>query len=54
LQIQGLPADYVTNRNDYIEAVTREDVARVARRLMDSDALRFVVVGRPEGVVSTD
>jgi zinc protease len=54
LQIQGLPADYVTNRNDYIEAVTREDVARVARRLMDADALRFVVVGRPEGVVATD
>ena len=50
MQMQGLPRDYVNTRNAKVEAVTREDVARVAKRLLDADALRFVVVGRPVGV----
>jgi zinc protease len=54
MQAQGLPIDYVARRNGYIEAVTAEDVARVAARLLRPEDLRFVVVGRPEGLVSTD
>jgi zinc protease len=50
----GLGTDYVNERNAMVEAVTREDVARVARRLLRPDALSFVVVGRPEGVAATD
>jgi zinc protease len=50
LQMIGLPRDYVVNRNAYVEAVTSEDVQRVAGRLMDADALTFVVVGEPEGL----
>ncbi len=53
MQMQGLPIDYVTNRNAYIEAVTVEDIARVAARILRADDLRFVVVGRPEGLETT-
>ncbi len=50
MQADGLPIDYVETRNDKVMAVTLEDITRVARRLLDADGLRFVVVGRPEGV----
>ncbi|MGR3377140.1 M16 family metallopeptidase [Salipiger abyssi] len=50
MQMDGLTPDYVTTRNDHIEAVTAEDIARVATRLLQPDALRFVVVGQPEGL----
>ncbi len=50
MQMIGLPPDYVINRNDYIEAVTLEDVNRVASELLDAEALHFVVVGKPEGL----
>lgn len=54
MQMQDLPIDYPITRNDKINAVTLEDVNRVAKHLMQPDALRFVVVGKPEGLVSTD
>jgi len=36
-----------------VEAVTLEDVRAIAARLLDPDALHFVVVGRPEGLETT-
>jgi zinc protease len=54
LMTAGLGTDYVNERNALVEAVTVEDLARVARRLLRPDALTFVVVGRPEGVAATD
>jgi zinc protease len=54
MQSQGLPASYVETRNDEIEAVTLEDVRRVASRLLDPEALTFVVVGRPEGIEASN
>jgi zinc protease len=53
-QTNGFPIDYPQNRNSYVEAVTKDDVARVAKRILKSGDLRFVVVGRPDGVTSTD
>ena len=50
MQSDDMPVDYVTNRNSYIEAVTLEDVRRVAARLLDPEALHFVVVGQPQGL----
>ncbi|HRO16096.1 MAG TPA: pitrilysin family protein, partial [Paracoccus sp. (in: a-proteobacteria)] len=50
MQLMGLPRDYVNTRNASIEAVTAGDVQRVAQRLLDSGKLRFVMVGRPEGM----
>ena len=52
MQMEGLPIDYVENRNALVEAVTAEDVRRVAARFLNPAALHFVVVGRPEGLAS--
>ncbi|MFP3384686.1 M16 family metallopeptidase [Tritonibacter sp. SIMBA_163] len=54
MQMDDLPTDYVLTRNEKIDAVTLEDVNRVARELLDPDGLRFVVVGEPVGLKSTD
>ncbi|MCJ1902711.1 MULTISPECIES: M16 family metallopeptidase [Paracoccus] len=54
MQLIGLPADYVNTRNGKIEAVTAADVQRVAQRLLHSDQIRFVLVGRPEGIDATN
>lgn len=54
MQMQGLPSDYVYNRNAYIEAVTLDDVKRVAAKWLKPEDLRFVVVGQPTGLSPTD
>jgi zinc protease len=50
LQIAGLGPDYANERNALVEAVTPEDLERIARRLLDPEALSFVVVGQPQGL----
>ncbi|WP_376877762.1 M16 family metallopeptidase [Albirhodobacter sp. R86504] len=50
MQMDGYPIDYPAGRNAKIEAVTAEDVAAVSKRLLNKDALRFVIVGQPEGL----
>jgi len=50
MQMIGLPPDYVINRNDFINAVTLEDINRVAAELLRPDDLHFVVVGQPVGL----
>ncbi len=50
MQMTPLPIDYIQTRNAEIEALTLDDVNRVAARIYDPDALHFVVVGRPEGL----
>ncbi|MFP7569676.1 M16 family metallopeptidase [Marivita sp. S2033] len=50
MQMDGLPTEYVTTRNDMIEALTLDDIKRVAARILKPEALRFVVVGQPEGL----
>ena len=54
MQLIGLPADYPKTRNDKVNAVTLEDVKRVAATLFRPDDLRFVIVGQPAGVQATD
>ena len=53
MQLQGLPIDYTATRNDKVNAVTLDDVNRVARELLDPDNLHFVVVGKPDGLESS-
>jgi len=50
MQHQGLPRDYINTRNARVEAVTMEDIRRVAAHLLNADGLRFVVVGQPVGL----
>ena len=52
-QEDNLGADYFERRNALIEAVSLEDLSRVAKRLMDPERLVFVVVGQPAGLEPT-
>lgn len=50
MQLDDLPIDHLETRNTQVEAVTMEDVTRVAQRLLKPDAMLVVVVGKqPEG-----
>ncbi|MGB0681892.1 MAG: M16 family metallopeptidase [Magnetovibrionaceae bacterium] len=53
LQLSNIGADYLENRNSFIEAVTLEDVNRVARQYLTPDRLTMVVVGQPDGIPAT-
>ncbi len=50
MQLDGMPRSYIDTRNARVEAVTVEDVQRVAKRLMKPENLYFVVVGQPVGL----
>ncbi len=50
MQVEDLPTDYIATRNDQVDAVTLEQINRVARDLLDPEKLSFVVVGKPEGL----
>ena len=52
IQLAGLPIDYVENREALFDAVTADDVRRVAMELLEPGNFLFVVVGQPDGVVS--
>lgn len=54
MQADGMPVNYINTRNDRVEAVTQEDVRRVAERLLQPEELHFVVVGQPEGLDPTN
>ncbi|NRB21011.1 MAG: insulinase family protein [Rhodobacteraceae bacterium] len=54
MQVQGLPIDYIATRNDKVNAVTLEDVNRLAAELMDPEGLHFIVVGRPQGLQTSN
>lgn len=50
LQLDGFGPDYLDRRNGLIDAVTVEDVRRVAKRLLGDPRLLVVVVGKPVGM----
>lgn len=52
VQKENLPKDYLDKRADLLRAVTTNDIARVANRLLDPKELTLVTVGAPEGIVS--
>jgi zinc protease len=47
IQIEDLGIDYVNRRNKLVEAVTLEDIRRVAKRLIEADRLITTIVGKP-------
>ncbi len=53
-QSADLPIDYIDTRNDLVDAVTLDDISRVAKRLLRPDDLFIVVVGKPENLKSAD
>lgn len=50
MQMQDLPIDYIATRNDQVNAVTLDDIRRVADRLYREEDLSFVIVGQPRGI----
>jgi zinc protease len=50
MQLDDLGPDYIVTRNDRVNAVTLDDIRRVAKRLYRPEDIRFVVVGQPEGL----
>lgn len=54
MQSADLPIDYLQTRNSLIEAVTKDDIMRVAKKLLKSENLVTIVVGRPNGIKSTN
>lgn len=52
MQMDGLSPDYITTRNEMIEAVTLDQINAVIKRLYDPENLSFVVVGSPEDLVT--
>ncbi len=53
IQLEDLGIDYVEKRNGFIEAVTRDDLKRVAPRFLDPSRLVITVVGKPQGLKPT-
>lgn len=50
VRLDELPVDFFDRRNAMVEAVTLEDVNRVAAEYLSPDNFTFVVVGQPEGL----
>lgn len=50
LYLAGFDTGYVNRRNSEIEAVTKDQVTAVAKRLLNPDAFYWVVVGKPQGL----
>lgn len=48
IQLENLGIDYVERRNGLIEAVTVEDIARVAQRLLKPENMIVAIVGKPD------
>ena len=53
IQRQDLGIDYINERSKFFEAVTLDDMNRVAKKLLDPQSLSIVVVGKPEGINAT-
>ena len=47
---EGYGIDYIDKRNALVNAVTLDDLKRVARRLLKVDELIVTVVGKPQGL----
>jgi len=47
IQIEDLGIDYVDRRNEQVEAVSLDDIKRVAKRLIEADRLITTIVGKP-------
>ncbi len=50
IQLDNLGIDYIDRRNGEIEAVTGDDIKRVAKRMLEHKNLVVTVAGAPEGI----
>lgn len=52
LKLDGLPVDYLDQRNLAIQRVTLEDVQRLAAKVLKPENLTIILVGKPEGIAA--
>ncbi len=52
IQLDELGIDYVNVRNDRIAAVTKDDIKRLAKRLLKTKSLSLTVVGQPQNLTT--
>jgi zinc protease len=50
MQRNGRPLDWLDGRSERLRAISRDDAARMARRLLKPEALSVTVAGRPVGL----
>lgn len=50
LQSKGKPTDYLDHYEDKINAVTEDDVLRVAKRILNPEKMMVVLVGKPASI----
>ena len=50
VRLEDLPVDFFDKRNAMVEAVTLEDVNRVATEYLNPENFTFVIVGEPQGL----
>ena len=53
MQYEKLGIDYLDRRAKMIGAVTRDDIARMAKRILDPEKLTVIIVGKPKGIQPT-
>ncbi len=53
VRLEGLGVDYFDRRNALVDAVTMEDVNRVAAEYLEPENFTFVIVGEPQGLTDT-
>jgi zinc protease len=53
LQSDGLPIDYLENRNTAIRSATPDDILRISKTLLNADQFTTVLVGAPQNVTPT-
>lgn len=53
MQIHNRPIDYLDNYADNINAVTQEDIKRVANRILKPETMTAIMVGKPDNVTPT-
>lgn len=52
IRLQHLGIDYLNRRSGLIDAVSRNDVNKLARDLLAANALQFIVVGKPADITA--
>ncbi|MCP4395417.1 MAG: insulinase family protein [Alphaproteobacteria bacterium] len=50
MQVEKLPIDFLDKRNSYVEAVTVDDIKRVASKMLSPEKLTISILGIPEGL----
>ncbi len=54
LQVDGLPVDYLEQRETKIRATSIEDIQKVAKRILDPEKFVTILVGKPENIDSVE